>query len=383
MSSDQDSVQNGTTLLLRILVAGTCLLGGSLALDHLIAEQLKGRASPAQLAEAGASGLRAPQMMAALPAIATAAKATPSTVVVGSSTSMFGFKPRAFDEAALSHGVQTESYNLGVVMAPPSLVLGIVSGLRRELIQNDAKLKTSILVFTPYQTTKPMWQREARVHTRMMTQYASIYRSDDVPMLAKIRPELAVDVELLVADRTPLPGISSLAYQMAFPTPRWWSTPPRPSTPVERAQSTIRQAMAGSWQLPLRGEVARDAATETAMKLINNDAFERDFDAAELRLSESEVAAFIESIRQARTVSNQVVVALTPQRRASWPTAAGTARLKEVLTRIHDETGVSIVDMYQSEKFSDADFVDSHHLNEAGSRKWSAMLADAIGNSPR
>ncbi|MFN0061492.1 MAG: hypothetical protein ACKVPX_03095 [Myxococcaceae bacterium] len=364
----------------RTLVVGCLLLLASVGVARLFLGWLQSQTPPREWALASGWGNRGAEIVKQLPNIV--GTQGPVAVLIGSSTTVFGYSPVEFDKEMGAAKRSLTTYNLGIAGARATDLSSIARRLNALCQEKHRKLDMAIVNFAPLAGTK-FWvaRRRGKVATEAMVKTGSEFAqlalespSDatsafGIVLLGRVAPETAAKVITRRVFET------NANEDLSDPT-----------------RGILRGGQCCTWDVAGRGVTSPLIWTSAQAKAAYDREVQKSYAAPfgqfpdrelpnhELIMDEEAVSIFIRVVRESRSFANNVYVVVTPiNRDLAEPTPDGRARLEATLARIQNEAGVKVLDFSMSSDYSKSDdFYDDVHLNEYGRIKFSKHVAREI-----
>jgi hypothetical protein len=317
------------------------------------------------------------EAMAALPGICSGTG--PRAMFLGTSMTLSGVSPEAFDAAAAERGRALRSYNLAVLSPDPTVLRLMAERVARAC---PGRLDVAFLEFAPQTAT-----RRFHAHRHIRLKVAALAGPRELAALAASDPELAASAAALQA----LGGAGAVETSWLLRRRARKATGNAMESPLDRLAASLRARRGGQergWYAELRGETrylyphTREAYVAYVREfqqpdIVEADArvFEEENDARELRFDGRELAEFERAARALRGAARRVVVLVLPPNPLDPPrTPAGEGRLAGALARVGE--GTELWDLSAHGAFLPEDYEDSMHLNElTGRPKLARLLA--------
>lgn len=306
----------------------------------------------------------------------------------GSSMTEAGFSARRFDKGMAEYGVDVKSFNFGFGGLNPYFQDFLSRRVRDQFQAEDRRLKLALIEFVPFQATRARWNGAVPAIDSFVPLLAT---PEEMTDMLREDPERGV---LLLTIKYLRNGISAEMVTHYFGEPL---RQPRPRSELPRdeaAQERMREVGAAlteafevdypdyvesewSYEWQGAGTIPEERSPETleifkeyyelrrGTRNMENDKLNRIAccDIEELHFEELLVDSFIEVVKHFQDFSDHVEVVLFP-RNTEWIQYSdeSAARLKAVLDRIRQETGVTIRDYQLLESVTPDMYSDTTHL---------------------
>ena len=306
----------------------------------------------------------------------------------GSSMTEAGFSARRFDRGLAQRGVEVKSFNFGFGGLNPYFQDYLSRRIREQLEAEDRRLKLVLIEFVPFQATRARWNGALPMVDSYVPLLAS---SDEMLRMAVEDPQSGV---LRLTIHHLRDGISAEMVTHFFGRPLRAREPkselPEDEAAMERLDEVGQKLQEAfkvdypdykesewSYEWQGAGTIPEERSAETLEifkeyyqlkrqeRLLDNDKLDRIAccDIEELHFEELLVESFIRIVKNFQAVSDHVEVVLFP-RNTDWIhySDESAARLKAVLERIRDETGVPIRDYQLLPTVTPDMYSDTTHL---------------------
>ncbi|AQP98875.1 hypothetical protein B0W48_03130 [Pseudoalteromonas aliena] len=379
-----------------ILVIGLCMAFALISI-HFI---LHGMGANSQ----GVLG-RVTESRAALPQIVK----EPNDVVMffGSSMTRAGFSPRKFDADLALRGKQIKSFNYGFGGLNPYFQDFLSRRIADEFIEEDRKIKLTMIEFNPFQTTQTRWNRAAPVLDSFLTLLAN---DEELMEIAKndltrgvrlfnikyLRSNISAEMitsffgrgmfppqshqtfkddDETIAQRRRLGRLLGQKFDEEYPEhkPVEWSYEWQGggTIPQERSAET----------LAIFNDYYRVTQTDNAM---SNDRLSRisSADIEQLHFEPLLVEHFINIVKNFQRVSENVEVIMLPKN-SKWikTTPEAEKRLAAVITQIEQATGIKLKNHQNIPQITPKMYRDTTHLSRyRGDIAYTDYLIDQYQN---
>jgi len=331
-------------------------------------------------------------------------------MVYGSSLIAAGFGPREFDQHIADSGGQSSSWNFGFCCLNPLFQELIARRIVDDFKASDRRLKLLLIEFNPFQTTKTRRNRAVAVEETFISLLASreeiVDRVLDDPAsglrIAEIR---------YLRDGVSAEAITTFFLSRPFTQPRADLDPGlEEDEAVEERFDEIRDLRRQmfkeefpefaecNWCYDRKGGGVLPSERSEELTALLSEYFSlkqsdyqmaidrlhriRTADIEELYFDEDLVAAFIEMVKVLAQVSDNIEVIMLPKN-DDWIMNPPEAlqRLNTVITRIENETGVTVRNFQKIDAVTNDMFSDTTHLNGlVGREAFTLFLAEEYGH---
>lgn len=322
----------------------------------------------------------------------------------GSSMTEAGFGARQFDRQMAERGIEIKSFNFGFGGLNPFFQDYLSRRVRDAFVENDRRLKLALVEFTPLQNTTSRYNGAIPAIDSFVTMLASDREIWDIVKDDPTRGIRMANIRWLRNDIS-AEMITYYFFGEGFQTPR-----PRTEIPPDEEKQKILEEIGEvlnarfeedypdyvdsewSWEWQGAGTIPEERSEDT-LELFEQyyDALRSDSrldddrlrrihccDIEELNFEEILIAAFIRTVQNFQEFSDHVEVILLP-RNHKWIRRPPEAqeRMRQVLERIHAETGVTIRSFEDREEFTPELFSDTTHLSRyAGDVTYTSVLVE-------
>ncbi|MGJ8664471.1 MAG: hypothetical protein ACSHWU_12520 [Marinicella sp.] len=324
----------------------------------------------------------------------------------GSSMVQAGFSPREFDQWLKDNGVNNiKSFNFGFGGLNPFYQDILARRIKDAFVQSDRRLKMAVIEFNPFQTTITRYERNRTLEDSYLTILGTNQELFEILMKDPTRGIRLFNIKYLR---------DSISAEMATSFLGGVLREPRTRTELERdAERQERLGEVGEilnqafeeeypdfeggqwiydWQgggtIPAERQPETLEVFEEYYYLLRDPARMDDArlnrihnaDIIDMNFSEELVIAFINIVNEFKLFSDHVEVVMLP-RNTKWIThsEAGAQRLKEVVNRIEQATGITIRNHQDLPMIKYTMFRDATHLNRyQGASTYTQFLVDSF-----
>ncbi len=324
----------------------------------------------------------------------------------GSSMVQAGFSPREFDQWVKERGNDNvKSFNFGFGGLNPFYQDILTRRIKESFDESDRRLKVALIEFNPFQTTITRYNRNRILEDSYLTILGKDHEIWKIFMQDPTRGVRLFNIKYLR---------NSISAEMVTSFFGGSLREPRKRTALERDQARQERLgevgeilnkafeeeypdyVSSNWSYAWQGggTIPSERKPETLevfdeyYELLRDPARLDDArlnrihtaDIIDMHFSEELIVAFIDIVNQFKTFSDHVEVVMLP-RNTKWIThsEAGAQRLKEVVKRIEQATGVTIKNHQDLPVINPTMFSDATHLNRyQGAHNYTKYLIEAL-----